>query len=105
MTEIKIVNIEAKPWWKFWTLDNLQVTVEDGRGKQKTFTFYRKTSGFRNLTKEFIAEKYCTGDQFWSLRQRENYKKELENVKTWFNNYIKTFTPSDIQSAHMIVQL
>ncbi len=28
--------------------------------------------------------------------------RELENAKTWFNNYIKTFTPSDIQSAHMI---
>ncbi len=81
MTEVKIVNIETKPWWKFWTRDNLQVTVEDGRGEQKTFTIYRKTSGFRNLTKEFIEEKYCTGDQFWSLRRREDYKKKLDKVK------------------------
>ncbi len=81
MTEIKIVNIEAKPWWKFWTVDNLQVTVEDAQGKQKTFTIFSKVSGFPHVVKEYIAEKYCTGDQFWSSHQRARRQKELEKSK------------------------
>lgn len=81
MTDIKIVNIETRPWWKFWTVDNLQVTVEDGRGKQKTFTVYTKFSGFPSILKDYIAEKYCTGDQFWSLHQRQKRRKELEKEK------------------------
>lgn len=95
MTEIKIVNIEAKPWWKFWTFDNLQVTVEDGRGEQKTFTIFSKFYGFPSVLKEFIEEKYCTGDQFWSLhqkRKREKLKpktKKIDHAERLLNEALK----------------
>lgn len=81
MTEIKIVNIEAKPWWKFWTADNLQVTVENGRGEQKTFTIYKKTHGYVHVLKKYIEEKYCTGDQFWSFHQSQKRRKKLKKQK------------------------
>ena len=81
MTEIKIVNIEAKPWWKIWTLDNLQVTLEDGRGEQKTFTIYSKFYGSPSLLKRYIEEKYCMGDQFWSLHESQKREKELDKLK------------------------
>lgn len=81
MDEIKIVNIEAKPWWKLWTTDNLQVTVEDGQGNQKTFTVHHRFDVPIVLLKKHIAEKYCTGDQFWCLHQREKHEKTLKKVK------------------------
>lgn len=82
MSKIKIVNIETIPWWKYWTTDNLQVTVEDGRGEQKTFTVYHRFDVSTALLRAHIAQKYYTGDQFWNLHQREKCEEKLKKVKT-----------------------
>ena len=89
MSKIKIVNIEPIPWWKFWTTDNLQVTAEDGQGKQKTFTIYHRFDVPIVLLKKQIAAKYYTGDQFWNLHQREKREEKTTKIKTKTkeNNY------------------
>ncbi len=73
MGKLRIVDVRPKPWWKFWTSDNLEVTLED-EGKRRMITVYHRSSlsSFSIvLLKEQILEKYLTGDQFWSLHQRE----------------------------------
>ena len=74
MGKLRIVDVKPKPWWKFWTTDNLEVTLDD-EGKQRTITVYHRfslSSPFSIvMLKEQILEKYLTGDQFWSLHQRE----------------------------------
>ncbi len=73
MGKLRIVDVKPKPWWKFWTSDNLEVTLDD-EGKQRTITVYHRSSLSSIsilLLKEQILEKYLTGDQFWSLHQRE----------------------------------
>jgi len=81
MTELKIIEIRQKPWWKFWTVDNIEVVLEDPQGNQKTLTVYQKITSDPYLLKEYIAEKYCTGDQFWSLNQARRKKKRQEKSK------------------------
>ncbi len=72
MGKLRIIDVKPKPWWKFWTSDNLEVTLDD-EGKQRTITVYSSvsTSLSLSLLKEQILEKYLTGDQFFSLHQRE----------------------------------
>ena len=73
MGKLKIVDVKPKPWWKFWTSDNLEVTLDD-EGKQRTITVYHNYSlspFSKVILKQQILEKYLTGDQFFSLHQRE----------------------------------
>jgi len=81
VTELKIIEIKQKPWWKLWTVDNIEVTLEDPQGNQKTLTVYQKVSSSPHLLKEYIAEKYCTGDQFWTLNQRAKKEKKAKKTK------------------------
>lgn len=73
MGKLRIVDVRPKPWWKFWTADNLEVTLDD-EGKQRTITVYHRSSSSSfsmAMLREQILEKYLTGDQFWSLHQIE----------------------------------
>ena len=79
MDKIKIVDVKPKPRWKFWTADNLEVTLEDEQGKRKTITVFNAQPIFTPLIlKQCIIEKYYTGDQFWSLHQAQ--EKALQKV-------------------------
>lgn len=75
MGEIKIVDIRLVPWWKFWKMDNLEVVIEDDRDNRKTVTVYESLPILGGLLKEYIAKKYCTGDQFWKPPSKKKEKK------------------------------
>jgi len=79
MSRLTIVDVKDKPWWKFWTSDNLEVTIEDERGNIKTITVYALYPLLMPLLKQSIIEKYYTGDQFWSLHQAQ--RRALEKVR------------------------
>jgi len=79
MGRLRIVDVRPKPWWKFWTTDNLEVTLEDEQGNIKTITVFDAQPIFTpRILKQCITEKYYTGDQFWSLHQAQ--EKALQKV-------------------------
>jgi len=79
MSKLTIVDVKPKPWWKFWTVDNLEVTIKDEQGNIKKMTIYEKGPTLLSLLKQGIIEKYYTGDQFWSLHQAQ--RRSLEKVR------------------------
>lgn len=78
MTEIRIVDIKLKPWWKFWTHRQFEVTVEDEQGNRKTLSIYDSLPTWKSLFKEYIEYKYCTGNQFWDVDQKRKRAKKAE---------------------------
>lgn len=74
--KIKIVDIKPVPRWKFWKVDNIEVTLEDEYGNRKTISIYEKPPVFKSLFKVYIEEKYCTGDQWRSFHQKEKKIKK-----------------------------
>jgi len=78
MTEIKIVDVKLRPWWKrllHVDIDNIEVVLEDERGNRKTVSVYDSNTILTSLLKEYIAKKYCTGNQFWTPHKPEKKPK------------------------------
>ena len=82
MTEIKIVEIRLMPWWKriLTSGDNLEVILEDERGNRKTVTVFDHKPVFKSLLRDFIAKKYCTGNQFWKPPEPKKKKKKKPKI-------------------------
>lgn len=81
MTKIRIVDIKLRPWWKqiLTTGDNIEAIIEDDRGNKKTVTVIDSQPILRGLLKEYIAKKYCTGNQFWKPPSKK--KKKVKKPK------------------------
>ncbi len=78
MTEIRIVDIKLMPWWKriLKAGDNIEAIIEDDRGNKKTVTVIDSQPILRGLLKEYIAKKYCTGNQFWKPSSKKKKEKK-----------------------------
>ncbi len=77
MTEFRIVAVRLVPWWKQILKggDNIEVVIEDDRENRKTVTIFDRLPVFTSLLKEYIAKKYCTGNQFWKPPSEKKVKK------------------------------
>ncbi len=87
MTEIKIVEIRLIPWWKrIWTVgDTLEAILEDERGNRKTVTVFDRKPVYKSLLRDYIAKKYCTGNQFWKPpKPKKKPKMSREERKQQF---------------------
>ena len=79
MTEIKIVDVKLRPWWKrllHVDIDNIEVVLEDERGNRKTVSIYDSLPISKSLLRVYIAKKYCTGDQFWTPPKPKEKKRK-----------------------------
>ena len=100
MGVVKVVDIRLVPRWKFWKTDRIEAVLEDERGNRKTVSVWDSLPIIDSSLKNYIAEKYCTGDQWWSLHQRDKRRKQEKKKLP------KTKEPSkDEQMMNEIVQL
>jgi len=78
--KVKIVNVKPVPRWKFWKIDNFEVTVELPNGKTKTFTiFYQASDWYEQVFLTFIKNKLEMGKQF-GLRTKEITPEDLSTI-------------------------
>jgi len=81
MSKLRIVDIKHVPRWKFWKSDNLEVVLDNEQGNRKTITVHALYPISMPLLKQNIIDKYHTGDQFWSLHQKQkNIPKDAQKL-------------------------
>ena len=79
MTEFQVVAVRLMPWWKQMLNlgDNLEAVIEDDMGNRKTVTIHDSQPIITSLLKEYIAKKYCTGNQFWKPPSKKVEKPKI----------------------------
>jgi len=80
MGVIKVIDIRLVPRWKFWRIKRIEAVLEDERGNRKTVSVWDTLPIIDSILKDYVAEKYCTGDQLWSLHQRDKRQKQEKKL-------------------------
>ena len=80
---MRIREIKRKPWWKFWTLDQWEVTVELDSSRKKTVMIYDSDAPLLSLGQhsldyflEYVRNKVLYGTQWDHEVQRRLDKKQ-----------------------------
>lgn len=73
---IKILKIEATPYWKFWTVDQLQVTIRTLGNVTKKLSIFVTSYTSEGMFLKYVEQKYLYGDQFYDIHQKQKEKLE-----------------------------
>lgn len=77
---LKIVEIQRKPWWKFWSEDQWEVTVQIN-GQAKKVSVYESGPIFPAIFLDYVKYKTLYGDQWWDIHQDKKEEKRAKEQR------------------------
>ena len=78
--KMKILEIKRQPSWKFWKIDQWEVTVKVN-GETKKLSIYAGPPLIEKMFLDFVRYKALHGDQFWDIHQLRKAEKKTKEQK------------------------
>lgn len=86
---MKITKIQRKPNWKFWRIEQWEVTVKLDDGTERTVTVYDNCPDLPSLFTDYVANKVLYGVQFDMDVKRVRAERQRREQMSQMNFYLE----------------
>ena len=99
---MRILDIKLKPWWKFWQIDQFEVTVELDDGEVRNVSIYemptRDCVWGEHMFLYYIKNKIRYGRQ-WGKKKEKGKEEPILSHKEYYESCVVSFIGKEIENV------